>query len=254
MKRLSSWILASLALALAAPPLLADGGAGRRTRVLHRASPDGAGAPRFERKATAAAYSAQVNIVTRVQGTSFFKTAIDITNNTEVDGVVALVQYCYSVNNVFQNCTEPLEIALLSLDNFHTDDMVDFLGAEGVIGPDARASSFGTMLVTFENVPSAARMGRHRHGAHLQRLPGQPGARHPRDRLSRLALLRVGERHARRNDPRHDHGPDRRGRPPDESRRHEHGFERPGRGQRGHLLLRRHAGDARPTGRGSAAS
>jgi hypothetical protein len=155
MKRLSTWILASLVLALAAPPLLAEGGSGKRTRVLHRASPDGPGAPRLERKATAVAYSAQVNIVTRVQGTSFFRTAIDITNNTEVDGVVALIQYCFSLGGAFQGCTEPLEIGLLSLDNFHTDDMVQFLGAEGVIDQDAQNSSFGTMLVTFDNLPSA---------------------------------------------------------------------------------------------------
>jgi hypothetical protein len=153
MKRLSTWILASVVLTLAASPLLADGGSDKRTRVVKRAAAE-AGAPRAERKATAAAYSAQVNIVTRVQGSNFFRTAIDITNNTTVDGVVALIQYCYSAGGAFQGCTPALEIGLLSLDNFHTDDMVDFLGAEGVIPPDARASSFGTMLVTFENLPS----------------------------------------------------------------------------------------------------
>ncbi len=154
MKRLSTWILASIVLALAAPTLLAESGSGRRTRVVSRTSSGEARAPRFERKAGAAAYSAQVNIVTRVQGTSLFKTAIDITNNTETDNVVALVQYCYNTSGGFQGCTPQLEIGLLSLYNFHEDDMVEFLGAEGVIPPDAQNSSFGTLLVTFENLPS----------------------------------------------------------------------------------------------------
>ncbi len=152
MKRLSTWILASIVLALTAPTLLAESGSGRRTRVVSRDSAGEARAPRFERKAGAAAYSAQVNIVTRVQGSSFFKTAIDITNNTETDGVVALVQFCYNASGAFQGCTPRLEIGLLSIDNFHTDDMVEFLGAEGVITPGIEA--FGTLLVTFENLPS----------------------------------------------------------------------------------------------------
>jgi hypothetical protein len=156
MKRLSLWVLASVALALAAPPLSAENAVapGRGTRVVTRSSPGENGAPRFERKAIAASYSAQVNIVTRVQGTSFFKTAIDITNNTDVDTVIATLQYCYSVGGVFQGCSAPEDIPLLDLDNFHTDDMVQYLGSIGAIPPDAEASSFGTLLVTFDNLPS----------------------------------------------------------------------------------------------------
>jgi hypothetical protein len=114
-----------------------------------------AGSAQVRPKATADAYSAQANIVTRVQGTSFFKTAIDITNNTSTDGVIASVQYCYSLVSGFATCTAPVDLELLSFDNFHTDDIVDYLGGLGVIPPDAQASSFGTLLVTFNNVPSA---------------------------------------------------------------------------------------------------
>jgi len=153
MKRLTTWILASVALALAVPAL-AERQPGGKTRVVPREASTPAKTARVEPKAGAAAYSAQANIVTRVQGTSLFKTAIDITNNTDVDGVVASVQYCYTISSGFAGCTPPTDISLLSFDNFHTDDIVDYLGSLGVIPPDAQASSFGTLLVTFNNVPS----------------------------------------------------------------------------------------------------
>jgi hypothetical protein len=153
MKRLSTWILASLALALTAPALLAERPGGK-ARVVTRSSTGSPKTPQLERKATAVAYSAQVNIVTRVQGTSFFRTAIDITNNTDVSGVIASMQYCYNVGGNFQGCTSPVDLELLDLDNFHTDDMVDYLGGLGVIPSDAQAASFGTLLVTFDNLPS----------------------------------------------------------------------------------------------------
>jgi hypothetical protein len=155
MKRLSLWVLASVVLALAAPPLLADNGLtpGRGTRVVTRSSSADSRAPQVEPKATAAAYSAQVNIVTRVQGTSFFRTAIDITNNTDVNGV-AQMQYCYTLSGAFQGCTQTQSISLLALDNFHTDDIVDYLGSLGVLVPGAEDLSFGTLLVTFQNLPS----------------------------------------------------------------------------------------------------
>ena len=151
MKRLSTWILASVVLALGASPLLAERDMGGRPRVVTRKDASGHAAP----KAGAAAYSAQVNIVTRVQGSSFFKTAIDVTNNTDTDGVIATLQYCYNLGGAFQGCTNPTDLpALLPFDNFHTDDMVEYLGSVGVIGPDAQAASFGTLLVTFNNLPS----------------------------------------------------------------------------------------------------
>ncbi len=153
MKRLNLWVLASVVLGLAASPLAAANSK-PSTRIVKRNAPAAdATAPRVETKATAAAYSAQVNIVTRVQGTSFFRTAIDITNNTNTDGVVAQVQYCYSFGGVFQ-CTQSQDIGLASLDNFHTDDMVQYLGTLGVLVPGAETASFGTLLVTFQNLPS----------------------------------------------------------------------------------------------------
>ena len=157
MKRLSLGVLVSLVLGLAALPLAAENAlnSNRATRVITRSSPSAdVRAPQLEPKATAAAYSAQVNIVTRVQGTSFFRTAIDITNNTDVDTVVAQVQYCYTLNGTYVGCTPTTDIPLLNLDNFHQDDIVQYLGTLGVLQPGAEDLSFGTLLVTFQNLPS----------------------------------------------------------------------------------------------------
>lgn len=158
MKRLSLGVLALVGLALAASPLEAENGlnSSRATRVITRNAPSAdARAPQLEPKATAEAYSVQVNIVTRVQGTSFFRTAIDITNNTDATGVVAQVQYCYTLNSAFVGCTSTVDLNLLSFDNFHTDDMVQYLGSiPGLLAPGAEDLSFGTLLVTFQNLPS----------------------------------------------------------------------------------------------------
>src|ERR1700754_790419 len=131
MKRLSTWILASAALALAAPTLLAERQPGGKARVVTREANGASGDVRVQPKATADAYSAQANIVTRVQGTSFFKTAIDITNNTSTTNVTASMQYCYTVGSTFQNCTAPVDLSFLAFDSFHTDDIVDYLGGLG---------------------------------------------------------------------------------------------------------------------------
>lgn len=156
MKRLSLWVLASVAFGLAASPLEAANAANSKSSprvVTRKAAGADASAPGVDTKATAAAYSAQVNIVTRVQGTAFFRTAIDITNNTNTDGVVAQVQYCYAFGGNFQ-CTQSIDIGLAALDNFHDDDMVQYLGTQGVLVPGAADASFGTLLVTFQNLPS----------------------------------------------------------------------------------------------------
>jgi len=155
MKRLAVSAL-SATLALAALPLLAESASGRVPRVVTRAgSPTEAAAAALAPKATATSYSVQVNVVTRVQGTSLFKTALDITNNTTTDGVTATFQYCYSTGAGFQGCTTRNTLpALFGIDNFHTDDMVQYIGSLGLIPAAAQSSSFGTLLITFDNLPS----------------------------------------------------------------------------------------------------
>lgn len=162
MKRLSVLsILTSLSvLALAAAPLLAEGGVRpRRPLVVNRsesasATPADKSARVDPAPAAAAGYSVQLNIVTRVQGTSFFRTAVDISNNTTTDGVTASYQYCYTLNGTFQGCTTAQAIVLHPLDNFHTDDIVAYLGGLNLLAPGAADLSFGTFIVTFSGLPS----------------------------------------------------------------------------------------------------
>lgn len=160
MKRPSLFALVPAALVLASGPLFAADPSSRGPRVVRRPSASDGRAVRVPpREATAAAYSVQVNIVTRVQGTSFFRTAIDITNNTTsgtpAAPVTADFQYCYTLAGVYQGCTPSLGIDLLALQNFHTDDIVQYLGAQGVLAPGAEEASFGTFLVTFGGLPTS---------------------------------------------------------------------------------------------------
>ena len=160
MKRLSVFASVSV-LALAAGPLFAAGKWTRGPRVVQRPSASSTSSASTAAQksarvnppaATAAGYSVQLNIVTRVQGTSFFRTAVDITNNTTTDGVTAAYQYCYTLSGSFRGCTSAQTIVLHPLDNFHTDDIVQFLGS--VLEPGAADLSFGTFIVTFAGLPS----------------------------------------------------------------------------------------------------
>jgi len=114
--------------------------------------------------AAAVSYSVEVPVVTRVVGTALFRTAIDISNNTgsgtAAAPVVARFQYSYNRINTDGTTSffrTPIQsINLLAFDNFHTDDFVQYLGTlPGVLQPGADQSSFGTLLVTFEGLPSA---------------------------------------------------------------------------------------------------
>jgi len=109
--------------------------------------------------ASAVSYSVEVPVVTRVQGTALFRTAIDISNNTS-NAVTARYQYSYNrfnpdgTKDFFR--TPIQSISLLAFDNFHRDDFVEYMGTlPGVLQPGADQSSFGTLLVTFENLPSS---------------------------------------------------------------------------------------------------
>jgi hypothetical protein len=107
--------------------------------------------------ATAVSYSVEVPVVTRVVGTAFFRTAIDISNNTIASPVTARFQYSYNRVGAGGFFRTPVEsITLLGFDNFHTDDFVQYLGTiPGALEPGADQSSFGTLLVTFEGLPSS---------------------------------------------------------------------------------------------------
>lgn len=130
------------------------------TRVVSRGTPVRALAP----SAAAVSYSVEVPVVTRVVGTALFRTALDISNNTSAGTSVApvVVRFQYSYNRINTDGTTsffrtPIQtINLLAFDNFHTDDFVQYLGTlAGVLQTGADLASFGTLLVTFENLPSS---------------------------------------------------------------------------------------------------
>jgi hypothetical protein len=140
--------------------LLASVASAGSTRVVRRGaavSPNAAGT-------AAVSYSVEVPVVTRVVGTALFRTALDISNNTAsgTTAVPVVARFQYSYNRINSDGTvsffrTPVQsINLLAFDNFHTDDFVQYLGTlPGVLQPGADQSSFGTLLVTFENLPSS---------------------------------------------------------------------------------------------------
>lgn len=152
---------AAVALSAVALSLVASVAAGAPpTRVVRR----GAAIRPGSASTAAVSYSVEVPVVTRVVGTALFRTAIDISNNTAsgttAAPVVARFQYSYNRVNADGSVSffrTPIQtVSLLAFDNFHTDDFVQYLGSlPGVLQPGADQSSFGTLLVTFENLPSS---------------------------------------------------------------------------------------------------
>jgi hypothetical protein len=132
----------------------------RDTLVLRRAGvptmarvPGGIGT--LGTSAPKASYSVELSQVARLQGLAFYRSAVDITNNTTNGGVVARIQYSYA-NAACPNSfcrTQVFLIALSGLANFHSDDMVQYLDGQGLLVPGAAASVVGTLLITFDNLP-----------------------------------------------------------------------------------------------------
>jgi hypothetical protein len=147
----------------AAPTRAVHRGAALRSKAAARSLDCGPAAP--------GNYTVEVPIVTRVVGTALFRTALDISNNTasgtSAVPVVARLQYSYNRVNSDHSLSffrtpdptsprgQPLNINLLAFDNFHTDDIIQYLGNLDLLEPGAAQNSFGTLLVTFENLPSA---------------------------------------------------------------------------------------------------
>lgn len=151
---------AAVALSAVALSLMASVALGAPTRVVRR----GAAIRPGSASTAAVSYSVEIPVVTRVVGTALFRTAIDISNNTASGTTAAPVvaRFQYSYNRLNSDGTRsffrtPIQsINLLAFDNFHTDDFVQYLGTlPGVLQPGADQSSFGTLLVTFENLPSS---------------------------------------------------------------------------------------------------
>ena len=104
------------------------------------------------------AYSAEVPALARVQGTAFFRSSIDINNNTNSN---ISVQYQFSYTCVSSGCdastpfhrTSPQTLNLLPLGGMHWDDFVDSLNSQSLLVAGAEQGCLGTLLVTFSNLP-----------------------------------------------------------------------------------------------------
>lgn len=107
-------------------------------------------------------YSVEVPVLARVQGTAFFRTSVDINNNTSKNGVTA--QYQFSYTCVAASCspaggfyrTSLQTITLQGLGNFHQDDFIQDLDSRGLLVPGAVQGAIGTLLVTFANLNTSA--------------------------------------------------------------------------------------------------
>ena len=163
-----SFRFAAVISSAAALMLLASIASAGQTHVVQR----GGGVRPNAASSSAVSYSVEVPVVTRVIGTALFKTALDISNNTstgtQAAPVVAKLQYSYNRiasdgTVAFFRTPDPntpagasMKINLLAFDNFHQDDFVAYLGTlPGILQPGAAQSSFGTLLITFEGLPSA---------------------------------------------------------------------------------------------------
>jgi hypothetical protein len=148
-----SFASAPVAACAVALSLLASIAFAGQTRVVRRGA-----AIRTNAASTAAvSYSVEVPVVGRVVGSAFFRTAIDISNNTN-NPLTASYQYSYnrltSAGGFFR--TPVQSISLLPFDNFHTDDFVAHVGTiPNALEPGASESSLGTLLVTFEGLPTS---------------------------------------------------------------------------------------------------
>lgn len=106
-------------------------------------------------------YSVEVPVLARVQGSAFFRTLIAFTNNTSKNGVTA--QYQFSYTCVAAACspaggfyrTTVQTLTLPALGSFVQDDFIDYLNTQGLLQPGANAGSIGTLLVTFNNLPTS---------------------------------------------------------------------------------------------------
>lgn len=104
--------------------------------------------------ASAAAHEKATRATTILTPNASLRTSVDISNNTSTNGVSAQLQYCYSSGGAFVGCSNPATISLGLFDNFHQDDIVGYLASLGAVPQSAVDDSFGTLLVTFFDLPS----------------------------------------------------------------------------------------------------
>jgi len=159
MKRFASFVAVGAFCLVSVPLLASDEAVLERSRVARIGS------------AEANSFSVEVPVVARIQGTAFFRTAIDINNNTSKNGVTATFQFSYTcvssscspVGGFYRTPTGASVpnsvITLQGLQNFHQDDFVNYLAGLGMLQPGAVNGCLGTLLVTFANLSQASPQG-----------------------------------------------------------------------------------------------
>ncbi len=96
-----------------------------------------------------AAFAVDLPIVTHAAGaTTTFYTSLDVTNNTSQPTGVS---FEYISSDLSVDAVGTLTATLGGHGNFHTDDVLGFLGSQGFITAAQAANGFGTMLLTFSN-------------------------------------------------------------------------------------------------------
>jgi hypothetical protein len=108
-------------------------------------------------------YSVEVPVLARVQGTAFFRTLIAFTNNSN-KAITASYQFSYTclgstaspctpAGGFYRTTVQTLNLPILG--SFVQDDFIDFLNTQGLLQPGANAGTIGTLLVTFNNLPTS---------------------------------------------------------------------------------------------------
>ncbi len=123
-----------------------------KTMTYHKDAGNSAGG--FDTSTFVGAVTTPATRATRViSPDASLRTSVDISNNTGTTAN-AVVQYCYATGGAFLGCTTQRSIALPAYSNFHQDDIVGYLGSLGDLPQTSVSDSIGTLLVTFQNLPS----------------------------------------------------------------------------------------------------
>jgi len=98
---------------------------------------------------------------TQIAANAFVRTAVDISNNTS-GTITADLQYAYTCTDVscdvvgqFKRTTDGLVVLTIAgFETVHIDDVVNYFDQQSLLLPGAGQGSTGTLLVTFNNLPS----------------------------------------------------------------------------------------------------
>ncbi|HYV41800.1 MAG TPA: hypothetical protein VEO02_08435 [Thermoanaerobaculia bacterium] len=110
----------------------------------------------IRQRISSSSYSVELPLVAR-GGTPFLRTLVSFTNNT---GQNATATYQFSYTCSVAPCsgffrTTSQTITVPAFGSFVRDDFVDYLNSQGLLQPGANQGALGTLLVTFNNLPSS---------------------------------------------------------------------------------------------------